>query len=44
MEPDSWRVRRADFDFLISPAARDIISEEGIILVGYRAIQQVLLH
>jgi predicted glycoside hydrolase/deacetylase ChbG (UPF0249 family) len=42
MEPDSWQVRKADFDFLISPQARDILTEEGIILVGYRAIQQLL--
>ena len=42
MEPDSWQVRRSDFDFLISPEARTILTEEGIILVGYRAIQQVL--
>jgi chitin disaccharide deacetylase len=44
MEPDSWRVRKADFDFLISPEARDILTEEGIILVGYREIQQLLLR
>ncbi len=42
MEPASWQVRKADFDFLISPQARDILTEEGIILVGYRAIQQLL--
>jgi hypothetical protein len=42
MEPDSWRVRKADFDFLISPEAREILTEEGIILVGYRALQQLV--
>ncbi len=42
MEPDSWRVRKADFDFLISPEAREILTEEGIILVGYHALQQML--
>ena len=42
MEPDSWRVRKADFDVLISPEAREILTEEGIILVGYRALQQLL--
>lgn len=42
MEPDGWRVRKADFDFLISPQAREILTEEGIILVGYRALQQLL--
>lgn len=44
MEPDSWRVRRADFDFLISPAARELVAAEGIILVDYRALQQLLPH
>lgn len=42
MEPDGWRVRKTDFDFLISPQAREILTEEGIILVGYRALQQLL--
>jgi predicted glycoside hydrolase/deacetylase ChbG (UPF0249 family) len=42
MEPDSWRVRKADFDFLISLEAREILAAEGIILVGYRAIQQLV--
>lgn len=44
MEPDSWQVRRSDFDFLISPEARTILTEEGIVIVGYRAVQQVLPH
>jgi predicted glycoside hydrolase/deacetylase ChbG (UPF0249 family) len=42
MEPDSWQVRRADFDFLVSPEARTILTEEGIIVVDYRAIQRAL--
>jgi predicted glycoside hydrolase/deacetylase ChbG (UPF0249 family) len=42
MEPDGWRVRKADYDFLLSPEAREIPAEEGIVLVGYRALQQVL--
>ena len=42
MEPDTWRVRKADFDFLISPEARAILTEEGIVLVGYRALQQLV--
>jgi chitin disaccharide deacetylase len=33
--------RQTDFDFLISPAARDIIKDEGIILLDYRALQAV---
>lgn len=39
MEPGGWRVRRADFDFLTSPAARAIVAEEGIVLTDYRALQ-----
>ena len=42
MEPESWRVRRADLAFLASPEARTIVEEEGIILLDYRALQRVL--
>jgi chitin disaccharide deacetylase len=38
VEP-SWRVRQTDFDFVVSPEARTVLQEEGIILVDYRAIQ-----
>ena len=41
LEPESWRVRKADFDFLISPEARDILEAEGIILLDYRAVQRL---
>jgi predicted glycoside hydrolase/deacetylase ChbG (UPF0249 family) len=41
MEPTSWQVRKADFDFLVSPRARAIVDAEGIELVDYRALQQV---
>ena len=41
MEPASWEVRRADFDFAISPEARDTVEEEGIVLVDFRALQAV---
>jgi chitin disaccharide deacetylase len=44
MEPGSWQVRKADFDFLISPQARQILTDENIILTSYRAIQQLLQH
>jgi hypothetical protein len=39
LEPSSWRVRRADFDFFMSDEARRIIAEEGIVLLDYRALQ-----
>jgi predicted glycoside hydrolase/deacetylase ChbG (UPF0249 family) len=44
MEPDSWQVRKADFDFLVSPEAREIVEEEGIILLDYRALQEIWAH
>ena len=44
MEPGGWGVRKADFNFLISPEARAIIAEEGIVLVDYRALQRLAAH
>jgi len=41
LEPANWQIRRADYDFLISPEARDLVDEEGIVLLDYRALQQV---
>jgi predicted glycoside hydrolase/deacetylase ChbG (UPF0249 family) len=38
VEP-SWRVRQSDFAFVVSQEARDILQEEGIILVDYRALK-----
>ena len=40
-DPDGWRVRRTDFDVLVSPRAREIIRREGIILIGYEPLQAV---
>lgn len=40
LEPGTWRVRRADYDFLISPAARELVAAEGIVLLDYRALQE----
>jgi chitin disaccharide deacetylase len=40
MEPDSWQVRKTDFDFVISQEAREIIDSEGIILLDYRPLQE----
>jgi predicted glycoside hydrolase/deacetylase ChbG (UPF0249 family) len=39
LEPETWRIRRADYDFLISPEARAIIADEGIVLLDYRVLQ-----
>jgi predicted glycoside hydrolase/deacetylase ChbG (UPF0249 family) len=41
MEPDGWQVRRADFEFLISTEAREAVATEGIVLLDFRALQQV---
>ena len=41
IEGDSKHVRQSDFDFLMSQAAKDIVKEEGIILLDYRALQVV---
>jgi hypothetical protein len=37
----SWSVRQTDFDFLISPEAREVVKEEGIIILGYRSLQEI---
>lgn len=37
------QTRQKDFDFLMSPHARDTITSEGIILLDYRALQNVWL-
>jgi predicted glycoside hydrolase/deacetylase ChbG (UPF0249 family) len=34
-------IRQTDFDFLISQQAKDVVEEEGIILLDYRALQDV---
>lgn len=41
IDPEGWRVRRSDFDFLVSPQAREIIEQEGIILLDYRPLQEI---
>ena len=39
LEPETWPIRRADYDVFTSRAMRDIVDEEGIILLDYRALQ-----
>ena len=41
IEPESNHVRQTDFDFLMSQEAKEIVKEEGIILLDYRALQDV---
>jgi predicted glycoside hydrolase/deacetylase ChbG (UPF0249 family) len=37
----SWHVRQADFDFLMSQKARDLVKEEGIITLSYESLQEL---
>lgn len=39
LEPETWRIRRADYDFLVSPEARETVAAEGIVLLDYGALQ-----
>jgi predicted glycoside hydrolase/deacetylase ChbG (UPF0249 family) len=41
IEPGGNHVRQTDFDFLTSQQAKDIVKEEGIILLDYRALQVI---
>jgi chitin disaccharide deacetylase len=41
LEPGDKHSRQADFDFLMSQEAQDIVKAEGIILIDYRALQTV---
>jgi len=41
IEPGGNHIRQTDYDFLTSQVARDIVREEGIILLDYRALQAV---
>ncbi len=41
IDPDGWRVRRTDFEFLVSPQAREIVRREGITLIDYEPLQAV---
>lgn len=41
IEPAGNHIRQTDFDFLTSQHARDIVREEGIVLLDFRALQAV---
>jgi predicted glycoside hydrolase/deacetylase ChbG (UPF0249 family) len=41
IELDDNHIRQTDFDFLTSQQAKDIVKAEGIILLDYRALQDV---
>jgi hypothetical protein len=41
MEPDGgWRVRRTDYEFLVSAEARELLRREGIVVIDYRGLQR----
>jgi chitin disaccharide deacetylase len=39
-DPAGWRVRRSDYEFLVSAQARALVADEGIALIDYRPLQQ----
>ena len=41
IDTDGWRVRQTDLEFLTSPQAREIVQEEGIVLISYEPLQAV---
>ncbi len=41
IEPGGNHIRQTDFDFLTSQQAKDVVREEGIVLLDYRALQDV---
>jgi predicted glycoside hydrolase/deacetylase ChbG (UPF0249 family) len=41
VDPDGWRVRHSDYEFLVSAAAREIAARENIVLTDYRRMQQL---
>jgi hypothetical protein len=44
IELDGNHIRQTDFDFLTSQQAKDTVKEEGIVLLDYRALQEVWRH
>jgi chitin disaccharide deacetylase len=41
IEPGDQRVRQSDYDVLISPQIREMIEQEGIILLNYKPLQEI---
>ena len=40
MEPTTWEVRQADFNFLMSEEAKQITKEEGVVVLSYEPLQK----
>jgi predicted glycoside hydrolase/deacetylase ChbG (UPF0249 family) len=41
IDPRGWQVRQTDFDFLMSFEARELMLQEGIIVLNYKPLQEV---
>lgn len=41
MEPASWPVRHTDYEFLMSAQARQVIEDEGIVLLSHEPARRV---
>ena len=41
MEPASWPVRQTDYEFLMSAQARQVIEDEGIVLLSHESAHRV---
>jgi len=41
IEIENNHIRQTDYDFLTSQQARDTVKEEGIVLLDYRALQEI---
>jgi len=35
-----WRARRTDYEFLTSPQARELLHQEGIVVIDYSRVQK----
>ena len=40
LEPENWKLRRADYDYMCSPEIREILDEEEIVLLNFGALQR----
>jgi predicted glycoside hydrolase/deacetylase ChbG (UPF0249 family) len=41
VDPDGWRVRNSDYEFLVSAEAQEIAARENVVLRDYRRMQQL---
>ena len=41
VDPDGWRVRHSDYEFLISAEAHEVAVQENVVLMDYTPVQQL---